>query len=187
MSEEIHICPPWVGRLMINPARKLFQNPRKILSGYIQPGMNILEVGPGMGYFSIPMAKMLLPGGKIVCVDVQEKMLKVLKSRALKANTNGTVETILASGISLNLNEWKEKIDFALLFAVVHEVLDQKLLFSEVFDSLKKGGVVLFAEPKGHVNEHAFQASINIAESLGFRKVNTKPIGGSLVVELIKI
>ena len=187
MSEEIHVCPPWVGRLMINPVRKLVQNPQKILSGYIQPGMNVLEVGPGMGYFTIPMAKMLHPGGKIVCVDVQEKMLNVLKSRAAKANTNGTVETVLASVNSLNVQHWKEKIDFALLFAVVHEVPDQKMLFNEVFNCMKPGGVVLFAEPKGHVNDKMFQTSINIAESMGFNKVNTKPISGSQVVELLKI
>jgi len=54
--------------------RRLFQDPETILSPYIKSGMKVLEVGPGMGFFSLPMARLIGETGRIYCVDLQEKM-----------------------------------------------------------------------------------------------------------------
>lgn len=68
-----HICPWYVGYLLANPLRRLFQNPKNILRPFIKEGMTILEVGPGMGFFSLPLAKFVGETGRVVCVDLQEK------------------------------------------------------------------------------------------------------------------
>ena len=52
----------------------------------IKPGMVVADVGAGVGYFSIRMAKRVGPKGKILAVDVQPEMLAILKDRAAKAN-----------------------------------------------------------------------------------------------------
>lgn len=46
--------------------------------------MTVLDVGSAMGFFSLPMAEMVGPGGKVVCIDVQLKMLQVLRRRAVE-------------------------------------------------------------------------------------------------------
>jgi len=78
------VCPWWMGYLLANPVRRLFQNPEKILAPYINKGDKILEIGPGMGFFSIPMASMTGEKGKVYCVDLQPKMLAVLEKRGKK-------------------------------------------------------------------------------------------------------
>ena len=86
-----HVCPVWVGYLLASPIRRLFHNPQQLLEDYVQPGMTVLDVGCAMGFFSIPMAKWVGPRGRVLCVDVQEKMLRSLKKRAQK---NGLLDRI---------------------------------------------------------------------------------------------
>lgn len=75
------VCPFWMGYLLLCPFRRIGQNPGKILAPYVTNGATVLEVGPGMGFFTLPVAKMAGPNGKVVCVDLQEEMLAMLASR----------------------------------------------------------------------------------------------------------
>ena len=68
MAEE-HVCPVWVGYLLASPVRKLIQNPKKLLSPYVEEGMTVLDAGCAMGFFSLPMARMVGPNGKVICGD----------------------------------------------------------------------------------------------------------------------
>jgi ubiquinone/menaquinone biosynthesis C-methylase UbiE len=180
------VCPWYIGYFLINPLRKLMQDPYKILKEHIKPGMKILEIGPGMGFFSIPMADLTGDGGKIYAVDIQENMLSVLVKRARKKNQAGRIETITCTKESLNISGLSGQIDFALLFAVVHELPDKNSLFKQVYDSLKTGGKVLISEPKGHVTDKNFTASIQTAENIGFKVSGTPEIKGSKSVLLSK-
>ena len=91
MAERV--CPVWVGYLLASPVRKLFQNPKKILAPYVEDGMKVLDVGCAMGFFSLPLARMIGSNGKVICVDVQEKMIKSLEKRAQKAGLANRIET----------------------------------------------------------------------------------------------
>ena len=86
-----HVCPWWVGYLLISPIRRWLQDPDKILSPYISEGMTVLDVGPGMGFFTIPAARMVGNSGRVIAVDLQEKMLKSLVKRAEKAGVAGRI------------------------------------------------------------------------------------------------
>lgn len=79
-----HVCPWWMGFFLASPLRRLIQNPEKLLKPFIKEGMHILEIGPGMGFFTLPMAHMVGPVGKIFAVDVQQQMLDHLSARAKK-------------------------------------------------------------------------------------------------------
>lgn len=181
MSEHEHVCPIWVGYLMISPVRKLQQNPFKILSPYVKSGMKILEIGPGMGYFSLPLAKLTGEQGIVYCVDIQQGMLNRLMKRAGKHEIMN-IETRLCNQSSLNTGDLKQKIDFAFLFAVVHEIPDQKKLFEQVADAVKPGGKLFFAEPKGHVKSEQFEKSIALARDVGFKPTEEPPVKGSHVM-----
>lgn len=85
-NESHHVCPWWVGYFLINPLRKLSEDPEKIFTPYIKPGMTVIDYGCAMGYFSLPLAKMTGPSGKVRCFDIQERMLKKLGQRARKRN-----------------------------------------------------------------------------------------------------
>ena len=148
--------------------------------------MKVLDIGCAMGFFSLPLAKMVGSGGKVICVDVQEKMIKSLEKRARKAGLTDRIETRICRDSSLGLGDLKEEIDFALAFAVVHEVPDIGAFFSQICETIKPAGRLLIAEPGGHVSENDFKITVSVAEQNGFQAVDSSQISLSRVVLLEK-
>lgn len=162
------ICPWWLGYFLINPLRRLIQNPEKLLQPFIKQDMTVLDVGPGMGYFTIPMAGLVGPKGKVVAVDLQQKMLDSLMRRARKAGVADRIDARLCTENSLNLEPYEGKVDFALAFAMVHEVDDKAALLGQINRTLRSGGRLLISEPKLHVSEAAFEKTAIVARQAGF-------------------
>ncbi|HKK81805.1 MAG TPA: methyltransferase domain-containing protein [Prolixibacteraceae bacterium] len=185
METQQHICPWWLGYTFINPLRKYQHNPDKILAPHIKPGMQVLDYGCAMGYFSLHMARMVGSEGKVHCVDIQDKMLNNLERRAHKKGYSDVINSMLV-GEDYAPENLKNQIDFALLFAVVHEVPNQQKLFNDVYTMLKPDGKVLFAEPPGHVKPGDFEISIAKALNSGFIVSNEKPALKKLAVVLTK-
>jgi len=182
-----HVCPWYLGYVLASPLRRLYQNPEKILNPYLKQGMKVLEVGPGMGFFSLPMARIVGASGRIFCIDLQEKMLQSLRRRTMKANLLGRMEMRLCSESSLQIADLAGSIDFALAFAVIHEVPDQKLLLKEIYSSFKKDGLLFISEPKGHVTKEEFEKTCAFAQSNGMKIINSPNIRGSHSAVLRKI
>jgi 2-polyprenyl-3-methyl-5-hydroxy-6-metoxy-1,4-benzoquinol methylase len=180
------VCPFWVGYFLVCPLRRLYQNPRKLLEPYVRGGVKVLDVGCAMGFFSLPLAEIVGDGGMVVCIDIQEKMIHKLEKRALKAGLSERIRTRIARDKSLCLDDLKEQIDFALAFAVVHEVPDAEIFFSEIFKTLKPSGTFLIAEPGGHVTEEVFEKTVSIAKKIGFRQISRPQIRASRTVLLEK-
>jgi len=171
-----HVCPWWIGYFLASPLRRFFHKPEEIVKPYLKEGMTILEVGPGMGFFTLPMAQIVGEKGKIICIDVQKKMLDRLIRRAQNAGLADKIITRLTSGDSLQAGDFGNRVDFALLFAVVHEVPDQEKLFHEVHATLKEGSLVLLSEPSGHVTLDEFNRTLAIAKSAGFDIISAPEI-----------
>jgi ubiquinone/menaquinone biosynthesis C-methylase UbiE len=164
-----HVCPWWVGYLLVSPIRRWLQDPEKILSPYIDEGMTVLDIGPGMGFFTIPAARMVGDPGKVIAVDLQEKMLKSLVKRAEKAGVAGRIVAKLCDPDNLGVSE---PIDLCLAFNVVHEVPDAGALFSQIRAILKPTGRLLVAEPGGwHVSEKDFEATLAKASAAGLKLI----------------
>ncbi len=185
MAEDL--CPVWVGYLLSNPIRKLFHNPQKILSPYVKNGMTVLDIGCAMGYFSIPLAHLVGSTGKVICIDVQKKMIHVLEKRLKKAGLSDRAIIRLSNNSSLNVDDFKEKIDFTLAFAVVHEVSDASKLFSEIIKTMKPSGRLLLAEPRFHVSKKDFNNTVSIAEKNSFKVTERPQISLSHAVILEKV
>ncbi len=179
------ICPWWLGYTFILPIRKYQHDPGKILGPHIKAGMQVMDYGCAMGYFSIPLAQMTGPQGRVYCVDIQKKMLNQLKKRAVKYGVSDIIVP-LQVGIDYYPVSLSERLDFVLLFAVVHEVSDKIRLFDDIYMMLRPGGKVLFAEPKGHVSLNDFKKTINIALNAGLKPTNEKPMRKGLSAFLVK-
>ena len=184
MAERV--CPVWVGYLLASPVRKLLQNPEKIFVPHVKEGMKVLDIGCAMGFFSLPLARMVGQAGKVICVDVQNKMIESLKRRSNKAGLSDRIETRVCDHNSLGLDDLKEEIDFAFASAVVPEVPDVPDLFSEIYDALKPAGRFLVIEPRGHVSEKDFETTVSAAKQNGFKVINRPRIARSRVVLLEK-
>jgi len=157
-----------MGYLLASPIRKLRDNPRKLLGPYIEEGMTAVDAGCAMGFFSMPMARMVGENGKVICVDLQERMLRVLKKRAFRAGLAGRVEARRCTAASLMLSDLPGRADFALAYAVLHEAPDRERFIGEIYRALKKGGVLFFGEPAGPVSRDFFQEEAAMIEAAGF-------------------
>jgi 2-polyprenyl-3-methyl-5-hydroxy-6-metoxy-1,4-benzoquinol methylase len=162
-----HVCPWWLGYLLLSPLRRLAENPDTMLSPYLEPGMTAIDVGCAMGYFSIPMARMVGAGGRVVCVDIQERMLTSLSKRARRKGVDSIIETRLSSDASLGLDDLQGKADLALAMHVVHETSFPERFVNECAGTLKEGGHLLIMEPKGHVSAAEFEQIRELVQGLG--------------------
>lgn len=179
-----HVCPWWLGRILASPIRKLWQDPRRILAPHVREGMTVLEPGPGMGFFTLELARLVGPTGKVVAVDIQERMLAGLRRRAGRAGLAARIEARRASEAGMGIQDLAGRVDLVLAFAVVHELPDAGRFFAEVRPALAPGGKVLVAEPRGHVPAEEFEATLAAAERAGLRRAPGPEISGSLTALL---
>ncbi len=180
------VCPWWLGYWLICPVRRWLQKPGPILDPYIREGMIVLEPGPGMGFFTLELAKRVGPSGRVVCVDVQQQMLDRLKGRATKARVLDRLDLRLAPAESMGIADLQGRVDFTLAFSVVHEFPDARKFFCEVAAASRPGATILLAEPAGHVTSEVFEAEIQDAASYGLVLRSRPKIGRSHAALLSK-
>lgn len=159
-----HICPWWVGYLLANPVRRFFEKPEKMLAPFVRKGMTVMDYGCGMGFFTIPLAHMVGPDGKVIAVDIQEKMLKALRKRAERA---GLADTIIVRGAESEPLTEEGSVDFTTALHVIHEIVDQKAFFEKMYRIMKPGSKLLMLEPRFHVAEEEFRMTVKMAEANG--------------------
>ena len=121
-----------------------------------------------MGFFTLELARRVGASGRVVAVDVQARMLDQLKRRAAKAGLLERVDTRLAHPDSMGLADLAGKVDFALAFAVVHEVPSNSAFFAETFAAMKPNACLQFVEPAGHVKPPLFEKELACAADAGF-------------------
>lgn len=164
-----HVCPWYLCFSFDNIFRKLIHKPEIILGDLVHMGDRILDLGPGQGYFSVPMARMVGKNGQVIAVDIQEQMLSRLLKRAKKAGVTDTIECRLVTDTNWGLNS---EIDFALAFWMVHEVPDSHAFIKSIYSALKPGSKFLLAEPFIHVTEKMINATEKVCEQVGFERID---------------
>jgi cyclopropane fatty-acyl-phospholipid synthase-like methyltransferase len=162
------VCPWWLGYLLASPLRRLWQKPEAIVGPYVREGMTVLEPGPGMGFFTVELARRVGARGRVVAVDVQPRMISGLKRRVAKAGLTEQVDARLAPGNSMGLQDLAGKADFALAMAVVHEMPSAGQFFTEAAAAMKPDATMLLVEPAGHVKDELFAEELKAAADAGF-------------------
>jgi ubiquinone/menaquinone biosynthesis C-methylase UbiE len=127
--------------------------------------MTALDVGCGMGYFTLPLARLVQPEGTVIAADLQPEMLNGLRRRAARA---GLLDSICFLNCTPDRIGLDKSLDFALAFWMVHEVRHPEPFMQEIFTALKPGGRLLVVEPVVHVPREAFELTISLAKQLGF-------------------
>ena len=165
------VCPWWLGYILASPIRRLLQDPAATVEPYVKPGMTVLEPGPGMGFFTVELARRVGTNGRVIAVDVQPRMIAGLKRRVAKAGMSDRVDARNAPPDSLGLSDVCGKVDFTFAMAVVHETPGAAWFFDQIGEATKPGGTVLLAEPSGHVKGAAFAEELEAAAAAGLRVI----------------
>jgi ubiquinone/menaquinone biosynthesis C-methylase UbiE len=140
----------------------------KVLSPYVRQGMTVLEPGPGMGFFTLELARLVGPNGRVLAVDIQPRMLASLRRRAARAGLAERVDIRVVSPGTLGLADLAGSVDFTTAIAVVHELPNVERFFTEVAEVSKPHAGLLIAEPTGHVTAADFEAQLQTATRTGF-------------------
>jgi len=177
-----HVCPSWLCFIFDNPLRKIFHDPGKIIAPYIRPGATVVDIGPGKGYFTIPMCQLVGGEGRVIAVDIQEQMLKSLQRRASAAGLAANLTTHLSRPNDFGL---AVQADFILAFWVVHEVPEAKQFFTNVKEIMKPEAVFLIAEPLFHVMKGRFNNTLKTAQDMGFKIAARPQISFSYAATLV--
>ena len=160
------VCPAEHAGWLTLPVRRLFQDPRRILRGLVKSGDTAIDLGCGPGYFTLPMAQMAGPQGRVIAVDLQPAMLQKMSARAAAAGLGARITAHLCPADTLALDD--AGADFALAFYMVHELPDAARFLAEAHAALKPGARLLVVEPRPEVHGQAFARLLVLTRAAGF-------------------
>jgi len=162
---KTHLHPVEQAGALETRLRLLLQNPGRILKGYIHPGMTVLDLGCGTGYFTLEIAKLLEKRGKVIAADVQIGMLEVLKQKLENSELQKLIKIHNNQENFLNLTE---NVDFILAFYVFHEMKYLDSIINELQKILNPKTKIFISEQKFHVSKYAFNSIVEKMENIGF-------------------
>lgn len=109
----------------------------------LKPGMDVMDVGAGTGYYARRMAALVGPKGKVFAIDVQPEMVAMLSAAAKKPEF-GNIRPVLGSKKSVTLP--KHIADLAIMVDVYHELEFPSEMLTSITHALRPGGRVVFVE-----------------------------------------
>ena len=109
----------------------------------IQPGQTLCDLGCGNGFYTLQLAKLTGPEGKVLAVDIQKEMLDLLR-RSMAKEKLENIEPILATPVDPKLPEGK--LDLVLMVDVYHEISNPEEVLAAVRKSLKPTGRMVLVE-----------------------------------------
>jgi ubiquinone/menaquinone biosynthesis C-methylase UbiE len=109
----------------------------------VKPGMTIVDMGCGNGFYSLKMAQMTGKKGRVLAVDVQPQMLLYLRKRMEEAEVDN-ITPILGSFHSPRLPA--NTVDLILMVDVYHEFSHPERMLQEMRESLKPDGLMVLLE-----------------------------------------
>jgi ubiquinone/menaquinone biosynthesis C-methylase UbiE len=152
--------------------RRLLQNPGKILRKYIHPGMTVLDLGCGTGYFTLEIAKLLDNNGKVIAADVQYGMLEILQQKLRNSELKSLIEIHKSEENTLCLSE---PVDFILAFYSFHEMKYIDSIIRDLTRIVKPESLIFISEQNIHVSKNAFNRIIQKMENNGF-EIYLRPV-----------
>jgi 2-polyprenyl-3-methyl-5-hydroxy-6-metoxy-1,4-benzoquinol methylase len=156
---------------LINPLRRLVDSPAVLVGPYVEPGMTVLDPGCGFGYFSLPLARMVGPKGRVVSVDVEPRAVERLRRRAASKGLAERIDARACEPRDLELAEYRGRIDLVTVMNTLHELEDLPGFLAQVVALLKPDGRMLVVEPKSHVTPANFAAQLECCRRAGFREL----------------
>jgi ubiquinone/menaquinone biosynthesis C-methylase UbiE len=165
MGDKIKSIFPyrWAFTLLI-PIRNIFLSPKQVINRLeLKNDMNVLEVGPGPGYFSVKVAS-ALTNGHLVIADIQTEMLQLAEKR-LKKRGIFNVESYLCDGRAFSFQD--ESFDRIFMVAVLGEVENKASYITEFHRLLKRGGILSISELFGDPDKMSVQSLKNLVVDSG--------------------
>jgi len=173
--------PAFLTNLIDNPLRRRIQPPDQTPQRHgIEPGMTVLEVGPGNGRYTMATARRLGPAGRLITVDIEPKIIERVRQRA-QAEGMANVEARLADVYDLPFAN--EMFDAIYLIAVIGEIPAPDKALREFHRVLSPRGTLAFSELLFDPDSPRPSTVTRLASAAGFRL--KKKVGNFVYYTLI--
>jgi len=170
--------------------KSYYRTARQILMNrlHIQKGMNILDIGCGTGSDIIEIANMLHGKGKVIGMDLSDKMIDIARE---KASGYINIELIVGNALSLNYHEY---FDYVFTTNAFHHFEKKEEIFKKVYQSLKFKGIFLLQDycsdypvmriidylgricEKAHAGFATSRELMNLFQSANYRNISVETI-----------
>jgi len=135
----------------------------------LKGGDVVADVGAGTGYFAIPLAEAVSPGGSVYAVDLQQQMLDLLASKLEDSPLKESVHLVPGEADATTLGD--ASCDVFFLSNVWHEVDDLQKVIAEAVRVLKPQGRLAIVDwrtdveiPPGPPAEHRVSPAVTYIE-----------------------
>ena len=137
--------PAFAVRIIDNPIRRRFIQKPDLIADRMQlePGMKVLEIGPGKGTYTKAAAKQIFPEGIVYAIDIQQSVIEKLKNRVKEENISNVLPKV---DDAYNLSFEDESIDRIFAVACLPEIPDPVKVLEEFKRVLKKDGLISLSE-----------------------------------------
>lgn len=153
-----------------DPERQRWLPPAAVVRALdLAAGMTVADIGAGTGYFAIPIANAVAPGGRVLAVDFQTEMLDLLRERLAAPDAPLNIEMVEGEARTTHLPS--ASCDRVLIANVWHELDQRHEVIAEVGRILKPGGRLAVLDwrpdtqpPPGPPSSHRIPSTLVIAE-----------------------
>lgn len=136
-----HKFPPEKWDRLLTPQRQAFLDAGWVLDrAGVAAGMHVADLGAGPGFFTLPLADRVGPGGLVYATDISPEMLAALRNRGVP----GHVTLLHAGESTIPLPD--AAVDIALLAFVLHELVHPTAFLREVQRILRRDGRLVVLE-----------------------------------------
>jgi predicted methyltransferase len=131
---------PWLER----DEREFEEKPAVVIEALqIKPGDTVADLGAGSGYYSFRLSPVVGPTGKVLAIDIEQRMLDIIRDRAARQKF-ANVTTVRSTASDPNLPP--ASVDLLLMVDVYHELAFPYEMMRAVVTALKPGGRVALVE-----------------------------------------
>jgi ubiquinone/menaquinone biosynthesis C-methylase UbiE len=155
---------------LLNPMRGRLQPIESTLRAFrVREGRTVLELGPGPGYFTIGASSAVGSNGRVICVDVQQAMLSILRERLQDAQI---ANARLVTGDAVRLPLADGCVDAAFLVTVLGEIPDRPRALAELRRVMKAGGVLSVVETFTDCDYQLEDSVRDLCRAFGFEVID---------------
>ncbi|HEY8359026.1 MAG TPA: methyltransferase, partial [Ramlibacter sp.] len=139
----------------------------------LRPGMVVADIGAGTGYLARRMAPAVVPGGKVLALDVQPQMVAMLHDTVRQSGLS-QIQPLLAAEDDTRLPP--ASVDLAIMVDVYHELAYPHEVLASIVRALKPGGRLVFVEYRAEDPKVPIKALHKMSEAQIKREAAVHPL-----------
>jgi len=152
------------------PEREAEEAPSKAIAALdLAPGAVVADVGAGSGYYTVRLAKVVGPKGRVVATDLQPGMLDLLRAKVAR---EGLANVEIVQGRADDPVLPAKTFDLVLMVDVYHELASPQAFVRKLKAALKPDGRLVLIEfrkedPRVPIREEHKMSVDQVREELG--------------------